>query len=85
MFFSKSKYCNLWQCPKITWLRKYKPEQYILDEGVHNGSEAMSIFPKLKDMEPHEREEMRKNLLKYCELDTYAMVKVWEELVRASN
>ena len=22
------------------------------------------------------------NLLKYCELDTYAMVKVWEELVR---
>ena len=25
------------------------------------------------------------NLLKYCELDTYAMVKVWEELVRVAQ
>ena len=25
MFFSKSKYCGLWQCPKIAWLKKYKP------------------------------------------------------------
>ena len=23
---SKSKYCALWQCPKMLWLRKYKPE-----------------------------------------------------------
>ena len=28
------------------------------------------------------KEIVRKNLLKYCELDTYAMVKVWEELKR---
>lgn len=54
-------------------------------EGVHNGSEAMSIFPKIKDMEPSEREQARYNLLKYCELDTYAMVKVWEELVRVTQ
>ena len=54
-------------------------------EDVHNGSEAMSIFPKIKDMQPEEQERARRNLLKYCELDTYAMVKVWEELVRVAQ
>lgn len=53
-------------------------------DGVHNGSEAMDIFPKIKDMSPEEQLTARNNLLKYCELDTYAMVKVWEELVRVS-
>lgn len=51
-------------------------------EGVHNGSEAMTIFPKIKDMPKAKQKKARKNLLKYCELDTYAMVKVWEELER---
>ena len=51
-------------------------------DGVHNGSEAMTIFPKIKDMPPAEQETTRRNLLKYCELDTYAMVKVWGELNR---
>ena len=54
-------------------------------EGVHNGGEAMTIFPKIKDMSPEEQQKARHNLLKYCELDTYAMVKVWEELVRVSR
>ncbi len=54
-------------------------------EGVHNGGEAMSIFPKIKDMDPESQETARHQLLKYCELDTYAMVKVWEELVRAAG
>ena len=54
-------------------------------EGVHNGSEAMSVFPKIQFMEPAEKESARHNLLKYCELDTYAMVKVWAELVRAAK
>ena len=54
-------------------------------EGIHNGTEAMTIFPKIKDMRPEEREKARHDLLKYCELDTYAMVKVWEELVRAAK
>ena len=52
-------------------------------EGVHNGGEAMTIFPLIKDMSPKEQLVARHNLLKYCELDTYAMVKVWEELVKA--
>ena len=52
-------------------------------EGVHNGGEAMSIFPKIKDMPPEKAALARKNLLAYCKLDTYAMVKVWEALVKA--
>ena len=51
-------------------------------EDVHNGSEAMTIFPKIKDMPAEEQKKARHNLLKYCELDTYAMVKVWGALVR---
>ena len=54
-------------------------------EGVHNGGEAMSLFPRIRDMQPAEREKARECLLRYCELDTYAMVKVWEELVRAAR
>ena len=49
-------------------------------EDVHNGSEAMSIFPKIKDMDEEERERVRANLLKYCGLDTYSMVVIWEKL-----
>ena len=34
-------------------------------------------------MTPEERARTRQNLLRYCELDTYAMVKVWEKLRQA--
>ena len=54
-------------------------------EGVHNGGEAMELFPRIKDLPPEEQAIARKNLLEYCKLDTYAMVKVWEELVRVSK
>ena len=54
-------------------------------EDIHNGTEAMSMYPKMKDMEPEEREKIRRSLLAYCRLDTLAMVKVWEELRRAAE
>ena len=54
-------------------------DYHNLDQ-IHNGGEAMSIFPKLATMTPEERAATRRNLLKYGELDTYAMVKVWEKL-----
>ena len=54
-------------------------------EDVHNGTEAMTLFPRIKDMPPEEQQKARHNLLKYCELDTYAMVKVWEELERVAK
>lgn len=49
--------------------------------GVHNGNDAMTIFIKMNDMSIEEREEVRRNLLEYCRLDTYAMVKLYEYLM----
>ena len=49
-------------------------------EGVHNGTEASDAFSRMRDMDPKERGACRAELLKYCGLDTYAMVKVWEKL-----
>ena len=51
-YFSKSKYCGLWQCPKIAWLMKYKPEERVLDDsaisrmktGNEVGDLAMGLF-----------------------------------------
>lgn len=52
MYFSKSKYCSFWQCPKIVWLDKYKPEEKEVDEsalgrmksGNEVGDLAMGLF-----------------------------------------
>ena len=49
-------------------------------EGIHNGGEALAAFGKMQNMPPEELETTRKQLLTYCGLDTYAMVKVWEKL-----
>jgi hypothetical protein len=49
-------------------------------EGVHNGSEASETFADMPNHTPEEIRVMRKNLLRYCRLDTLAMVKVLEKL-----
>ena len=49
-------------------------------EGVHNGAEAAATFAAMAEMESAELEEYREHLLKYCELDTYAMVKIWKKI-----
>lgn len=54
-------------------------------EGVHNGSEAMNIYPEIANMPPAEAAKARVNLLKYCALDTFAMVKLWQKLVEVSK
>ena len=51
-----------------------------LDERCQNGGNAMTLFPAIQFMEPEEAKASREALLRYCELDTWAMVKVWEKL-----
>ena len=46
---------------------------------VHNGGEASEAFLSLKNKSKEEQKEIRHGLLVYCELDTYAMVKLWEK------
>ena len=55
-------------------------DYHNLTGGVQNGGDAMTIFPKIKDMPLDEAQAARKALKEYCELDTRAMVKVWEKL-----
>ena len=51
-YFSKSKYCLAWQCPKLLWLNKYKPElkpedpslQARFDESNVVGDIAIQLF-----------------------------------------
>ena len=52
-------------------------------DGVHNGSEASAAFATMHLHTPEEIAVIRENLLKYCGLDTYAMVKVLGRLKEA--
>ena len=47
---------------------------------IHNGAEASAMFQKRRLMDQDTLEESRGYLLKYCELDTYAMVKILQKL-----
>ena len=55
-------------------------EAYKSLDGVQNGSEAMNAFSNLEKLDAVEKEKMREALLKYCELDTLAMVKILKKL-----
>ena len=76
-----------------TSIKNVLPALYPEDEnlnydnlaGIHNGNEAMTIFAKMKNMCEKEREEVRKELLEYCKLDTFAMVKIYDYLMDVSD
>ena len=65
------------------------PDDPALDyhnlEGVHNGTEASAAFAAMGKMDPDELAACRENLLKYCGLDTFAMVRVLEKLREQAN
>lgn len=50
------------------------------DEGLANGGAAMNAYARLQfeQMGDAERDRLEMALLKYCELDTLAMVMIWE-------
>ena len=49
-------------------------------EQVHKGDEASNAYLSLPTLSKSEQEILRKNMLKYCELDTYATVKLYGKL-----
>ena len=50
---------------------------------VANGTDAMEAWAKLIEMsDGPERQELREAMLEYCKLDTYAMVRIFEEIER---
>ena len=70
--------------PKLFENWDYYQRKELLSEieEVSNGGAAMMVYSKLQyeDMAVSERTELVKGLLKYCELDTLAMVMLFEEL-----
>lgn len=54
-------------------------DYHQLDQ-VHKGDEASNAYISLPTLSKDEEVKLRKNMLKYCELDTYAMVKIYEKL-----
>ena len=54
-------------------------------DGIHNGGEASSAFADLQNHEPDEIAAIRENLLRYCCLDTLAMVKVLDKLRKCAK
>jgi len=57
-----------------------KDDAYEKLKLVQNGGDAMNTFPKLEQMNEEDRKKYRHALLKYCELDTLAMVKILEKI-----
>ena len=56
-------------------------------DGIADGGAALTAYAKLQyqDMSEKERGEITKGLLKYCELDTLAMVMFYEHLIEICN
>lgn len=48
---------------------------------IKDGSMAMEIYEYLHTRSPEEIKVIREELLAYCKLDTYAMLKIWERLI----
>lgn len=50
------------------------------DEGIRRGTEAMVVYARLlsEDLTSEEEQSLRKALLRYCELDTLAMVMIYQ-------
>ena len=50
------------------------------DEAIKDGGAAMTAYAKMQfeDMPIYEREDLRRGLLRYCELDTLSMIMIYE-------
>ena len=52
---------------------------------IHRGDEASNAFLSLNNKTPEEQKKIREGLLEYCKLDTYAMVKIWQNFKEITN
>ncbi len=71
--------------PKIFEDIDAEDEQKLLNESeeLRNGAAAMTAYARMQftQMSNYEKESLTKALLKYCELDTFAMVLILEEWI----
>jgi hypothetical protein len=83
--FSKSMYVD----PKFKGSASIKkvlpviaPELSYKNLPINNGADANKKWGKMikGDMTPEEVEKTKRDLLRYCKQDTFAMVRIWQEL-----
>ncbi len=69
------------------WKNDEKEETISEIESIADGGAALTAYAKLQyeDMTEKERSEITSGLLKYCELDTLAMVMIYEHLKELIN
>lgn len=90
MYFSKSKYCGLWQCPKIAWLNKYKPDECEIDDGTRArmvagnevGDLAMGLFGEYNEVTSYRNDKL--DILKMIELTQQYMAECRDNICEAS-
>lgn len=54
-------------------------------ELIHKGDEASNAYRTLDKYNEEDQLKIRQSLLKYCKLDTYAMVKIWQKLIEVTK
>jgi hypothetical protein len=69
------------------WSQVYKDDIVSELDSIADGGAALTAYAKLQyeDMTIEERKEITSGLLKYCELDTLAMVMLYEHLVELTT
>jgi len=55
-------------------------ENLVTDDSIAEGGAAMTAYARMQftQMSDKERQKVKEGLLRYCELDTLAMVMIWE-------
>ena len=94
MKLSKSRYVKLWQCPKMLWLNKYKPEeappvdeslQARFDAGNEIGDLAMGLFGDFVEVTAFKDDEPEAlDIPKMIELTKEEMEKGTDNICEAS-
>ena len=69
------------------WDKEALDEAITDIEGISDGGAALTAYGKLQfeEVNLREREAIETGLLKYCELDTLAMVMIYEYFVEVLN
>jgi hypothetical protein len=62
----------------------FDPELSYKELNIRDGSMAMNSWKKMvfEEVNEVEKEQIKKDLLEYCKLDTWAMVRIYEELLK---
>jgi hypothetical protein len=62
-------------------------DTFITDENIADGGAAMMAYARMQftEMTDIEKKMIAKALFKYCELDTWAMVVIWEKFINVIN